>query len=150
MTDWPTCFTFAGHATDPWMGGASAGGESDQPIQGPDSGDHGSISGTQLQPLRKTHAQGTPLRHERSDSFQGSTETLCASADGARQGVQSRDLGASRQRAERGHRQYAKCCLDGLKDARVIDTDAKVENLHLYKRRDPANPRTELVVEAIE
>jgi crossover junction endodeoxyribonuclease RusA len=45
---------------------------------------------------------------------------------------------------------YAKCCLDGLKDARVIDTDAKVENLHLYKRRDPANPRTELVVEAIE
>src|SRR5579885_1867509 len=26
----------------------------------------------------------------------------------------------------------------------------KVEILHLYKRRDPANPRTELVVEAIE
>lgn len=43
-----------------------------------------------------------------------------------------------------------KCIADGLVKAGVIDTDAKVINWHLYKRRDPRNPRTEIVVEAIE
>src|SRR5882724_4057358 len=38
---------------------------------------------------------------------------------------------------------FAKLALDGLVEASVIDTDAKIVNLHLYKRRDNAKPRTE-------
>ncbi len=45
---------------------------------------------------------------------------------------------------------FFKVTADALVEAGVIDSDAKIINWHLYKRRDPANPRTELVVEAIE
>lgn len=45
---------------------------------------------------------------------------------------------------------FAKCVLDGLVQAQVIDSDAKIVNLHLYKRRDNAKPRTEIVIEVIE
>jgi len=45
---------------------------------------------------------------------------------------------------------FAKVVLDGLKDAGVIDSDAKIANLHLYKRRSADRPRTEIMVEAIE
>lgn len=45
---------------------------------------------------------------------------------------------------------FAKVVLDGLVLAGVIDTDAKIVNLHLYKRRDSAKPRTEIVIEVIE
>jgi crossover junction endodeoxyribonuclease RusA len=44
----------------------------------------------------------------------------------------------------------SKCPLDGLVKAGVIDTDAKIVNLHLYKRRDSQRPRTEMVIEVIE
>lgn len=44
----------------------------------------------------------------------------------------------------------SKCALDGLVKAEVIDTDAKIVNLHLYKRRDSAKPRTEIVIEVLE
>lgn len=45
---------------------------------------------------------------------------------------------------------FAKLCLDALVHAEVIDTDAKIVNLHLYKRRDIKKPRTEIVVETVE
>lgn len=45
---------------------------------------------------------------------------------------------------------FAKLVLDGLVSADVLDTDAKIVNLHLYKRRDNAKPRTEMVIEVIE
>lgn len=45
---------------------------------------------------------------------------------------------------------FAKVVLDSLVKAEVIDTDAKIINLHLYKRRDIKKPRTEIVVEVIE
>jgi Holliday junction resolvase RusA-like endonuclease len=45
---------------------------------------------------------------------------------------------------------FAKVTIDGLVEAEVIDTDAKIVNLHLYKRRDNAKPRTEIVVEIVE
>lgn len=39
---------------------------------------------------------------------------------------------------------YAKCILDGLVRASVIKSDAGVIDLHMSKRRDPDNPRTEI------
>jgi Holliday junction resolvase RusA-like endonuclease len=44
---------------------------------------------------------------------------------------------------------FAKCVLDGLRKAGVIDSDAKITDLDLHKRRDIANPRTEIMVEAL-
>ena len=41
---------------------------------------------------------------------------------------------------------YAKCALDGLKDADVIHSDAAVTCLVLFKDRDATNPRTEIKV----
>jgi Holliday junction resolvase RusA-like endonuclease len=43
---------------------------------------------------------------------------------------------------------YSKCILDGLVQACVITSDAAVTDLHQHKRRDWANPRTEIVVRA--
>ncbi len=44
---------------------------------------------------------------------------------------------------------YSKCVLDGLTAAGVIHSDAAVTDLHLSKRRDPKNPRTEIRIRAI-
>jgi Holliday junction resolvase RusA-like endonuclease len=41
---------------------------------------------------------------------------------------------------------YAKQVLDGLAKGGVIESDARVVNLHCYKRRDRMNPRTEIAV----
>ncbi len=41
---------------------------------------------------------------------------------------------------------YAKCVLDGLAHAGVIDNDKKVVDLHGYRRIDRANPRTIIIV----
>jgi Holliday junction resolvase RusA-like endonuclease len=41
---------------------------------------------------------------------------------------------------------FAKCALDGLKDAGVIHSDAAVTNLVLFKDRDETAPRTEIKV----
>jgi hypothetical protein len=41
---------------------------------------------------------------------------------------------------------YAKCILDGLAKAGVIDNDKKVIDLHGYRRIDRANPRTVIIV----
>jgi Holliday junction resolvase RusA-like endonuclease len=41
---------------------------------------------------------------------------------------------------------YSKCVLDGLVKAGVITTDSAVTDLYISKRRDAANPRTEIVV----
>lgn len=45
---------------------------------------------------------------------------------------------------------FFKVVADGLVDAEVIDSDAKIVNWHLYKRRDIKRPRTEIVVETVE
>lgn len=45
---------------------------------------------------------------------------------------------------------FFKVVADGLMEADVIDTDSKIVNWHLYKRRDNAKPRTEIVIEVIE
>ena len=42
-----------------------------------------------------------------------------------------------------------KCCLDGLKDAGVIHSDAAITKLTLEKGRDWQNPRTEIEVKPI-
>ncbi len=44
---------------------------------------------------------------------------------------------------------YAKCVLDGLAKAGVIHSDAAVAELAVGKRRDWANPRTEITVRAL-
>jgi Holliday junction resolvase RusA-like endonuclease len=41
---------------------------------------------------------------------------------------------------------YSKCVLDGLVKAGIITTDSAVTDLYISKRRDAANPRTEIVV----
>lgn len=41
---------------------------------------------------------------------------------------------------------YAKCILDGLAHAGVIDNDKNVIDLHGYRRVDRNNPRTEIIV----
>jgi len=41
---------------------------------------------------------------------------------------------------------FPKVCLDALVKARVIDSDAKIITLHVYKVRDWKNPRTAIVV----
>ena len=41
---------------------------------------------------------------------------------------------------------FPKCILDGLVDAGVIDSDAKIEVLCIHKKRDIKNPRTEVTV----
>lgn len=41
---------------------------------------------------------------------------------------------------------YAKCILDGLAKAGVIDNDKKVIDLHGYRRVDRHNPRTQIIV----
>jgi Holliday junction resolvase RusA-like endonuclease len=44
---------------------------------------------------------------------------------------------------------FAKCCLDGLADARVIHSDAAITSLTIEKSRDIENPRTEITVTAL-
>jgi Holliday junction resolvase RusA-like endonuclease len=44
---------------------------------------------------------------------------------------------------------YAKCILDALVKAEVIDSDHKVTALHAYKVRDRANPRTEIFIRPV-
>lgn len=41
---------------------------------------------------------------------------------------------------------FLKCVCDGAVKAGVIDTDAKVAEVHLTKRRDRGNPRTEIMI----
>lgn len=41
---------------------------------------------------------------------------------------------------------YAKCILDGLVKAHVIESDASVVEIHGYKFRDRENPRTEIEI----
>jgi Holliday junction resolvase RusA-like endonuclease len=41
---------------------------------------------------------------------------------------------------------YSKCVLDGLVKAGVIHSDSAITDLSMSKRRDRANPRTEIVV----
>jgi Holliday junction resolvase RusA-like endonuclease len=41
---------------------------------------------------------------------------------------------------------YAKCVLDGLKEAGVIHSDDAITDLTMRKRRDRINPRTEITV----
>jgi Holliday junction resolvase RusA-like endonuclease len=45
---------------------------------------------------------------------------------------------------------FAKVVIDGLVKASVIDTDSKVSELRMRKRRDWAHPRTEITVRAVE
>lgn len=45
---------------------------------------------------------------------------------------------------------FFKVVADGLVDSEVIDTDAKIVDWHLYKRRDVKKPRTEIIVETVE
>jgi crossover junction endodeoxyribonuclease RusA len=45
---------------------------------------------------------------------------------------------------------FFKVVTDGLVEAEVIDTDSKIINWHLYKRRDAVRPRTEIFIEALE
>ncbi len=44
---------------------------------------------------------------------------------------------------------YAKCVLDGLVKAKVIDSDHKVTAMHAYKVRDRTSPRTEIFIREI-
>jgi len=44
---------------------------------------------------------------------------------------------------------YAKCILDGLTKAGVLETDASVVDLVCHKRRDRERPRTEITVREI-
>lgn len=44
---------------------------------------------------------------------------------------------------------YAKCILDALVKAEVIDSDHKVTALHAYKVRDRTNPRTEIFIRPV-
>lgn len=44
---------------------------------------------------------------------------------------------------------YAKCVLDALVRAKVIDSDHKVLALHAYKGRDRGNPRTEIFIRSM-
>lgn len=44
---------------------------------------------------------------------------------------------------------YAKCVLDGIVKAGVIDTDHKVIAMHAYKSRDRERPRTEIFIREI-
>lgn len=44
---------------------------------------------------------------------------------------------------------YAKCILDALVRAGVLKSDATVVDLICHKRRDRANPRTEIIVRSI-
>jgi Holliday junction resolvase RusA-like endonuclease len=44
---------------------------------------------------------------------------------------------------------YAKCVLDGLKEAGVIHSDDAITDLHMRKRRDRNAPRTEITVTAL-
>jgi Holliday junction resolvase RusA-like endonuclease len=44
---------------------------------------------------------------------------------------------------------YAKCILDALVRAMVIDSDHKVTGLHAYKQRDRDRPRTEIFIRGI-
>lgn len=41
---------------------------------------------------------------------------------------------------------YSKCVLDGLVKAGVIHSDSAIVDLTISKRRDPQNPRTEIIV----
>jgi Holliday junction resolvase RusA-like endonuclease len=43
---------------------------------------------------------------------------------------------------------FPKLILDGLRDAKIIHSDAAVMCLHIELFRDPANPRTEITVDA--
>lgn len=45
---------------------------------------------------------------------------------------------------------FAKVCLDSLVASGIIDTDAKVTELHLHKSRDRENPRTEVVIRSMD
>lgn len=44
---------------------------------------------------------------------------------------------------------FAKCVLDGMVEAAIIDTDAAVQKLTIEKYRDASNPRTEIEVRAL-
>ena len=44
---------------------------------------------------------------------------------------------------------FQKVILDGLADAGVIKSDAKIETLNIHKSRDRENPRTVITVEEI-
>lgn len=44
---------------------------------------------------------------------------------------------------------YAKCLLDALVKAQVIDSDHKVFALHAYKSRDRDHPRTEIFIRSM-
>jgi Holliday junction resolvase RusA-like endonuclease len=44
---------------------------------------------------------------------------------------------------------FAKCCLDGLVEARVIHSDAAITSLTIEKTRDIEEPRTEITVTAL-
>jgi Holliday junction resolvase RusA-like endonuclease len=45
---------------------------------------------------------------------------------------------------------FPKVVLDGLVDAGVIRTDARVSDLHVHKRRDQINPRTVILISPLE
>ncbi len=45
---------------------------------------------------------------------------------------------------------FSKCVLDGMVDAGVIDSDAKIVELTMRKDRDIANPRTVISVWAVQ
>ena len=45
---------------------------------------------------------------------------------------------------------FAKCVIDGLVEAEIIDSDAKIVELKMEKHRDINNPRTEIAVWGVE
>jgi Holliday junction resolvase RusA-like endonuclease len=45
---------------------------------------------------------------------------------------------------------FCKCILDGLVKAHVLATDDSVVEMHIYKERDRANPRTEILITEVE
>lgn len=45
---------------------------------------------------------------------------------------------------------YPKCILDSLKHSSVIRDDIDVDDLHCHRRRDPANPRTVIIVKSAQ
>lgn len=107
------------------------------------------VSGTNSQQIVRVGSRRMVLKSKAQREWRADAVAQLCQQRGVRRpiaGPCAITLHIYRQRNQGDVDNYAKGVLDALQDARILDDDKHVTELHLYRHTDPARPRVEITI----